>query len=72
MSRPFTTTAAVAARMRGLGMTADDLADRAGVPRCTVRYLGLLSHDNDTLERLPVALDWPRLHLRELWKNPGR
>jgi hypothetical protein len=69
MSRPFTTTAAVAARIRELGITAADLADRAGVSHGTVRYLGLLPHDQDTLERLSVALGWPPSHLRELWET---
>ena len=71
MSRPFTTTAAVATRIRELDTTADELTDRAGVPRSTVRYLGLLSHDQDTLERLSAALDWPPGHLRELWESPA-
>ena len=66
-SRPFTTTAAVAARMRELAMTAADLADRAGVSPGTVRYFGTCPHDQETLERLSVALDWPPGHLRKLW-----
>jgi hypothetical protein len=66
MSRPFTTTAVVAARIRELGITAADLADRAGISHSTVRYFGLLTHDHDTLARLSVVLDWPPSHLREL------
>jgi len=54
--------------MRELGMEhAAELADRAGVDCATVRYFGLLAHDRETLERLSVALDWPRSHLPELW-----
>jgi hypothetical protein len=68
-SRPFTTTAAVAARMRELGYTAAELADRAGVSYLTVKYFGLLPHDQDTLERLSVALGWPPGNLRELWEG---
>ena len=67
MSKPFTTTAAVRDRVRELGITARDLADRADVDYSTVRYFGLLAHDEATLERLSVALDWPPDHLRRLW-----
>lgn len=67
MSRPFTMTAAVRARVRELGITARDLADRADVDYSTVKYFGLLSHDQVTLERLSVALDWSPDHLRRLW-----
>lgn len=65
--RPFTATAAVANRLRELGITAADLADRAGVSADTLTYFGLLAHDGETLERLSVALDWPPGHLPELW-----
>jgi hypothetical protein len=71
VSRPFTATAAVAARIRELDTTAAELADRAGVPHSTVRYFGLLPHDQHTLELLSVALDWPPGHLRELWETPA-
>jgi hypothetical protein len=54
--------------MRELGITADDLADRTRVPRSAVGYLRFLYHDNDTLEHLSVALDWPGRHLRALWE----
>jgi hypothetical protein len=67
VSKPFTTTVAIATRMRELDITAAELADRAGVSRGTVRSFGLLSHDWDTLERLSVTLGWPPDHLRELW-----
>jgi transcriptional regulator with XRE-family HTH domain len=67
MSRPFTATAAADNRRRELGLTAAELADRAGVPYTTLRYFGLLSHDRQTLERLSVALDWPPEHLWDLW-----
>ena len=67
MSRPATATAAADCRRRELGITAAELADRAGVPLTTVRYFGLLSHDRETLERLSVALGWPPEHLRDLW-----
>jgi hypothetical protein len=70
VSSPFTTARAVASRIRELGTTPDELADKAGVPRGTVKYFGLLSHDQQTLERLSVALDWPPCHLRELWETP--
>jgi hypothetical protein len=65
--RPFTATAAVANRLRELGITAADLADRAEVSAGTLRYFGLLAHERETLERLSVALDWPPGHLPELW-----
>jgi hypothetical protein len=68
-SRPFTTTAAVATRMRELDMTAADLADKAGVSFGTVRYFGMCYHDRETLERLSVALDWTPDHLRKLWNG---
>ena len=55
--------------MRELGVTAADLAGRAGIPETTLRYFGLLSHDQDTLERLSEALDWPPGHLPELWES---
>jgi hypothetical protein len=75
MSRPATATAAADNRRRELGITAAELADRAGVPFTTVKYFGLLSHDRQTLERLSVALDWPPEHLRDLWdaqeQRPG-
>jgi lambda repressor-like predicted transcriptional regulator len=67
--KPFTATAAVKARMRELGITAADLADRAGVSAGTLRYFGLLAHDRKTLERLSVALDWPQDQLSELWSG---
>jgi hypothetical protein len=66
MSKPFTATAAVAARMRQLGITAAELADRAEVSFGTVRYFGLFSHDRDALERLSAALGWPPGRLWEL------
>jgi hypothetical protein len=69
VKRPSTATASVAARMRELGITAADLSDRAGVPFGTVRNFGLLAHDRETLERLSVAIDWPRDRLRELWEG---
>lgn len=51
-----------------LGMEhAAELADRAGVDCTTVRYFGLLAHDQETLEGLSVVLDWPRSRLPELW-----
>jgi len=65
--RPFTATAAAAARMRELGMSAAELEDRAGVSWVTVKYFGLLAHDRETLERLSVALDWPPGRLPGLW-----
>lgn len=71
MRSPFTTTAAVAARIRELGIIPAELADRAGVSQSTVRYFGLLPHDQGTLERLSVALGWPPNHLRELSVRPG-
>jgi hypothetical protein len=67
--RPFTTTAAVETRMRELGITVDELEDRAEVSRGTVRKFGLLPHDRDSLERLSVTLDWPPDHLSELWDS---
>ena len=66
MSRPFTTTAAIAARLRELTMTPAELADKSGVPYGTVRYFGMLGHDPRTLERLSAALGRPPGHLREL------
>jgi hypothetical protein len=70
VSRPFTATAAISARMRELGMRdAAELADRAGVDCTTVRYFGWLAHDQETFERLSVALDWPRGRLAELWSG---
>ena len=69
MHRPFTTTAAVATRIREIGITAIDLADRAEVPFGIVRHFGLQPHDRETLERLSVALEWPPGHLRELWEG---
>jgi hypothetical protein len=63
VSRPFTATAAVEARLGELGITASDLADRAEVSFGTVTHLAFLAHDRDTLERLSVALDWPPDHL---------
>jgi len=66
MSRPFTATAAVGNRIRELGISPDDLADKAGVPHGTVRWFGLLSHDRDTLARLSAALGWPPGRLLEL------
>jgi hypothetical protein len=39
--KPFTATAAVASRIRELGISADDLADRAGLPRSAARHFGL-------------------------------
>jgi hypothetical protein len=54
--RPFTVTAVVKARMRVLGFTAAELADRAEVSLGTVTYLALLTHDRETLERLSLAL----------------
>jgi hypothetical protein len=60
----------VKARIRELGITAADLAHRTGVPYGTVRHFGLLSHDRDTLERLPAALDWSPGHLRKLCDDP--
>jgi hypothetical protein len=64
--RPFTSTAAVENRMRELGITADVLADRAGVAYSTVKYFGMYPHDRETLERLSATLDWPPDHLWEL------
>ena len=43
MSKPFTATAAVEARMRELGITAADLADKAEVSFGT--YVAFLAHD---------------------------
>ena len=60
-------TAAVAARMRELDITAAELEDRAGVSWVTVEYFGFLAHDRQTLERLSAALDWPPGHLPQLW-----
>ena len=45
--------------MEELGIAAADLAGRAEVSFGTVTYLGFLTHDRETLERLSVALDWP-------------
>lgn len=67
MSRPFTTTAAIAARMRELGMTTRDLASMADMSEAALRHFGLLGHDPQTLERLAVALGWPRDHVARLW-----
>ena len=55
--------------MRELDITARELADRAEVTYGTVRHFGLLPHDQATLERLSVALDWPPDHLRKLWNG---
>ena len=71
MSGLFTAIAAVEARIRELGTTPDELADRAGVSHDTVRYFVLLSHDQKTLELLSVALDWQPGHLRELLESPA-
>jgi hypothetical protein len=71
VSWPFTTAAAIESRIRELGTTPAELADRAGVTRSTLRYFGLLSHDQATLQRLSEALDWPPGHLRELLENPA-
>jgi hypothetical protein len=49
--------------------TAAELAHRAGVPEADVRYLGLLSHDAQTLERLSTALGWPPDHIARLWAD---
>ena len=49
MTRPFTTTAAINARMRELGMTMGELAGTADVSETTLRYFGLLNHDPQTL-----------------------
>jgi hypothetical protein len=68
--KPFTATAAVASRMRELGISADDLADRAGLPRSAVRHFGLCPHSQADLQRLSVALDWPPNHLGALWGSP--
>jgi hypothetical protein len=65
--RPFTATAAVRNRMRELGMTAGELADRAGVPESAFRYFGLCSFDSQTLERLSAALGWRRDRVARLW-----
>jgi hypothetical protein len=67
VSRPFTATAAVKARMGELGITVADLADRAEVSFGTVTYLAFLVHDRETLERLSVALDWPPDQLPNIW-----
>jgi hypothetical protein len=45
VSRPFTTVAAIEARLRELGMSPRELADNSGVPYETVRYFGMLDHD---------------------------
>jgi hypothetical protein len=55
--------------MRELDYTPAELADRAGVSYLTVKYFGFLLHDQDTLERLSVALDWPPDKLREIWEG---
>jgi hypothetical protein len=70
-ARPFTTTRAIVARIRELGITPDELADRAQVPRVTVRYFGLLFHDQQTLERLSAVLEWPPGRLQELLGDRG-
>lgn len=70
MTRPFTTTAAINARMRELGMTMGELAGTADVSETTLRYFGLLSHDPQTLERLSVALGWPHDLVAQLWDGP--
>ena len=67
--RPFTTTAAIEFRIWELRITPVDLADRARVPHETVRHFGMFSHDQDTLERLSVVLDWPPDYLQGLWEN---
>jgi hypothetical protein len=67
VTRPFTTTAAINARMRELGMTMGELAGAADVSETTLRYFGLLSHNPQTLERLSVALRWLRDHVAWLW-----
>jgi hypothetical protein len=72
MSGPATATAAANGRLLELGMTAAELADRAGVPSTTIRYFGLLSHNRETLERLSVALGWPSGCLRDLWQGRER
>lgn len=64
--KPFTATAAVRARLRELGKTAADLADKAEVPYTTVKYFGLLAHDRETRERLSIALGWSPNRLSEL------
>jgi hypothetical protein len=70
--RQFSTTAAVANRTSELGLTVDDLAERAGVSHGTVRRFGLSHHSTAELERLSVALGWPAGHLAELWGDqPG-
>jgi hypothetical protein len=70
VTRPFTTTAAINARMRELGMTMGELAGTADVSETTLRYFGLISHDPQTLERLSVALGWPPDHVAQLWDGP--
>jgi hypothetical protein len=69
-ARQFSATAAVAARMRELGLTVGDLAEKAGVSHGTVRWFGLCPHGTAELERLSAALGWPPGHLQELW-NPA-
>ena len=54
-------------RMRELGIKPAELADRADVCWCTVKYFGLLVHDRETLKRLSVAFEWPPDHLSEQW-----
>jgi hypothetical protein len=53
--------------MRELGITAADLADKAEVSYGTVKYLGFLTRNPETLEHLSAALDWPPNHLPDLW-----
>jgi hypothetical protein len=55
--------------MRELGITAADLSDRAVVSFGTVRHFGLFAHDQETLERLSVALDWRPDRLPEIWEG---
>jgi hypothetical protein len=70
MLKPFTATAAVASRIRELGISADELADRAGLSRSAVRHFGLCPHSRSDLERISVALDWPPNHLEALYGSP--
>jgi hypothetical protein len=67
LGKPFAATAAIAVRMRQLGMTCGELAQEAGMTEGTLRYFGLLGHDPQTLQRLSAALGWPRDHIVRRW-----
>jgi hypothetical protein len=66
VSKPFTATAAIEARMRQPWISTGDLASTADVPETTLRYFGLLSHDPETLQRLSAAIGWHRDHVARL------